>query len=318
MKGLCVFLVLLGCVSHQLRAQESPQEQFKKIELLEQQGQLTKLISLIPALISSNSLDRRETGGAWIILGVAYQETGDFVQSQSAYERAIQTFSHEQADKTEYATALSHLGGLYCDMNKPEIAIRLEKKALGIYQDQKLQDAQARSYANLAGLEIYANHRRASKQYLSRATQEAALAGNLGDDFFASLFSIRGWLSEKDGDWKDAVSALEQALVFWKRIHGEDHELTGWGYVLLGVAYAHAGNEIVSVNNLRTGIAILGHTVGVNSPKYLLGEIAYSHMLERSGQLTEGRRLQIAATQGLVNLYQHACTDCRISASALR
>ncbi len=318
MKCVCLFLYVALSGSSVLWSQENVHQQLYQTALLEQQGQFGKVIEIAPRLIGSNLLDQGEVGRAWTILGFAYQEQGDFMQAESAYEHAIQKLSGDPKYEADYATALDNFADFYRDSGNLKLATTTGKKALAIYEKLNLHDAVARSCVNMAGLDLNQNHRHEAQAYLARAVQEAKLDSHLDDDFFASMSSAQAWFFTLSGDKRAAVSAYERAVELWRRQHGEENNLTGWGYLLLGNAYAHSGQEGIGLETMHKGLEILGRTLGTENPRYLAGEIAYSHLLEHTGAREEAARLKNTAEQALARLHQSQCLDCRISVATLR
>ena len=175
----------------------------------------------------------------------------------------------------------------------------------------------ARSCVTLAGLEINQGHRCKGSEYLQQAVQEAKLAIGLDQDFYAQISSTRGCLALLGGDTAAAISVYTHAVELWATAHGENHMLTGWGYMLLGKSYARAGQNAVVLEEMRKGLRILERSTGTNSVKYLAAEIVYSEVLDRSGAHIQAIRLKNTAEQALKRLYQDACIPCSISIAAL-
>lgn len=315
MRCACLLLcVVFGCTTSW--GQESVHQQLYRVAQLEQQGQYSKVVESIPPLIGSNLLDQGEVGRAWVMLGFAYEENRDFMQAESSYEHAIQIFSHDSKYEEDYATTLDNFADFYRDIGDLKLATTIEKKALAIYRKLNNHASAARACVNLAGISLRENHRRQAQDYLSQAMQEAKLGGKLEDDFLASFSSMRGWLAELHGDKEVTVSEYQQALDLWRRKYGEEHMMTGWGYMLLGNAYARAGKESIGLEMMRKGLDILEHTLGNSSSKYLAGEIAYARALDHAGEHDEAHRLKKTAEQELARLSQNQCLNCRVSVAA--
>nr|WP_130424909.1 tetratricopeptide repeat protein [Edaphobacter modestus] len=155
------------------------------------------------------------------------------------------------------------------------------------------------------------------KEYLSRALQEAGLASGLDQDFYATVWSAQGWLSLLNKDTTTAISAYAHAIELWRAANGEQHMLTGWGYMLLGKSYAQAGQNDKALEQMRKGLNILDQAVGSSDPKYLAAQISYSQVLDQSGEHDEAVRVKNSAQQALKRLSRDACADCTVSAFAL-
>lgn len=317
MKRACLFLCAVVSVCSNLWSEASVPQQLYQAVQLEHQGQFHKAVEIILPVIDSTLLEQGERGRAWILLGVAYQELGEYMQAESAYEHAIQIFSPDQKYEEDYAAALDNFSDLYRNMGKVQSAVTLDKKALSIYEKLNLHAAAARLYVNLAGLELRENHRRKAKPYLSQAVEEAKLDSHLDEDFFAGLSSMQAWSASLNGEREAAISGYKRSLELWQRKYGEEHMLTGWGYMLLGNAFARAGQDSVALDDMRKGMDILERTAGRNSLKYFSAEITYSRLLDHMGNHAEAVRLKSSAKKELTKFYKNQCMDCRVSAIVL-
>ncbi len=313
-----IFICIVIFGSSTLWSQSDVHQELEHAEQLEQQSQFAKVVDEVPQLINSNRLTEAELGPALLVLGFAYQELGEFTQARRAYERALSILSDRQAPPEAYAAALASLADLYQDMGAVKIAIRIDRRALVIYERTQLHGSVARSCADLAGLELSEGHRRNGGKYLARAIEEAKSAKDLDEDFFAAVSSMQAWLAGLAGDAAAEVAGYQHALDLWKRKHGEDHMLTGWGYLLLGGARLRDGQNSVALENMQEGLGILGRTVGSASPKYIVGEFAYSQALDRAGSHEEASRLKHAAEEALADLNHKQCINCSIGVTALQ
>lgn len=240
------------------------------------------------------------------------------MQARRAYERALPLLLDHQAPSAEFAAALESLADLYQDMGNVTLAIGMDRKALAIYERTQLRGAVARSCANLAGLELSEGHRKDGSKYLTRAIEEAKSAKDLDEDFFAAVSSTQAWLARLGGDTAAEVTGYQRAVDLWAQKHGDEHMLTGWGYMLLGAAQLRDGNDSVALNDMRRGLGILSRTVGSASPKYIVGELAYSRALDATGSHEEAARLKHEAEGALADLNHEQCVNCSISVAAFQ
>ncbi|MGA8438200.1 MAG: tetratricopeptide repeat protein [Candidatus Sulfotelmatobacter sp.] len=95
---------------------------------LERDGQTKQSIAAIQGLLDSDSLNAPDTGKAWNILALAYEDRGDFSDAQRAYERAIRTLEKLPSHTKDYAMALDDLGGLYLAMGHADLAVRKKRR----------------------------------------------------------------------------------------------------------------------------------------------------------------------------------------------
>src|SRR5258708_24521897 len=108
---LGVSLVMLVSTSFALMAQTAGQRLKEALDL-EKDGKPALAIAQARALLDSNSLDPYETGKAWNILGLAYEDEGDLQLARHADEESIRILE-PVPNIRDYAMALDDLGGVY-------------------------------------------------------------------------------------------------------------------------------------------------------------------------------------------------------------
>ena len=298
-------------------SQVNSEQRLGRLTELEQKGRYAEVTEPLAELIRSNALNERESGRAQLLLGIAYHQQGALAQAQRAYEKALHILSHTPEGAVDHASALDNFARLLLDTGHPDTALRMETDALK--ESEGLSDHAniARSCATLASLEINRGHRREGKEYLSQALQEAGLVSGLDQDFYAAVWSAQGWLALLNKDTTTAISAYAHAIELWRAAHGEQHMLTGWGYMLLGKSYAQAAQNDKALEQMRKGLNIMDQAVGTSDPKYLAAQISYSQVLDQSGEHDEAVRVKNSAQQALNRLSRDACADCTVSAFAL-
>ena len=317
MKRIYALFLIVGIVSSTLWSQENLQQQLYQSFLLEQKGQFDKAIQSLLSLIASKKLTQAECGRSWTLLGFAYQERGEFQQAQEAYERSLRIFAGDTEHIADYANSLEYSARLYAAMGQEQMAMKMGSKAAEIDVQRNDHSGLARIYTNFAKVAIQEHHRKAARQFLEKATAESHLSNEMTDDENAALFATQAWFASTNGNAGEAVAGYTHALELWKRSHGEQHALTGWGYVLLGQAWSTKGQTQDALMDLRQGLAILQETVGPQNPKYLVAEILYSKLLEQNGMRVEGSEMRAEAEKELRSLLQQQCIDCTVSLTSL-
>ena len=285
---------------------------------LEREGKPAQAIAELQALLDAKSMDAPGSGKAWNILGLAYEDQGDYVDSQHAYERSIRIFEGLPNNVTDYAMALDDFGGLYIATGQPELAVRLKQKALGLYEEISDHAGMTRASSGLAGVAFTREKTSEGRRYLERAIKEAQSAKDLDDDDLAAIASMQGWLAQLKGDLTTCVSRYRQSLELLIKRHGEEHPSVGWGYMVLGRAHADAGDVTTALSEMKQGRAILGRTLDNRNPTYLTAEIAYSHVLDATGAHAEAAQIKTIAEQQLKKGLSRQCNNCTISAAAFQ
>lgn len=314
---LSTVMAAIVSAAHLLAAQTNPDPRLAEAFALEQDGQTKQSIAAVQALLDSGSLNAPDTGKAWNILALAYEDRGDFADAQRAYERAIRTLGKLPNHIKDYAMALDDLGGLYLAMGHADLAVRIKEKTLHLYKKIGDHEGTAIACSDLAGLALSQRRIRNGRRYLELARREETLARALDDDNLAAISSMQGWLAQLQGDLSRSLTSYQLSLSLWQRRHGEEHASTGWGYILVGNIRAEQGQTASALADMQRGLAILDRTLGRQHPRYLKADIAYLRMLERTEAHAEAARLKTTAEQELMTFYRDQCSDCTISAVAL-
>jgi len=320
MRCFRLYSLILLLFAHPLlvRGQANPWKQLKEAFVLERDGKPAQAIVALQALVTSKSLDAVVIGEAWDILGLAYEDQGDFIDAQHSFEQAISTLKGLTDHATDYAMSLDNLGGLYLVTGRVNASRKLKLQALRLYEHAGNHAGIAINCSDLAGVALVKGKIRDARKYLARAQQEELSTKDLDGDGRAAISSMRGWLAKTDGRITEAIPAYQYSLDLWRSQHGEEHPFTGWGYMLLGDALAGAGESASALRDMERGLAIIGRTLGRDSPRYLTGEIAYSRVLDETGAHTQAARLKIDAEKRLRDLYHGQCVGCTISVAAFR
>jgi cytochrome c-type biogenesis protein CcmH/NrfG len=72
-----------------LSAQANPEHNLAAAFALEQDGRTADAIAALHALLDYHVLNESGQGKAWNILGLAYEDQGNFARAQWAYEQSI-------------------------------------------------------------------------------------------------------------------------------------------------------------------------------------------------------------------------------------
>jgi len=311
---LLIPLLLLMKVS----AETDTNQTIVRAYALEEQGHLAEAVALARPLVDSGTLHGAELASAWVLLGLAYTDQGAFNAAQHDFEQAISLLQSLPENVRDYASALDDFGLLYRAMGQLETATDLRLKVLHIYEQIGDHSGIARVCNNLASLALLQRDRKKAVKYLKRAAEEMKVATALDDDDVAAIYSMQAEFAGANGNTQAAIDGYEHAMQLWKRAHKEDHQNTGWGYVLLGRAHANAGRINEAIREMQQGLSILEHTLGRTNPHYLEAEIAYSRLLDETGAHDAAARLRAADETTLKALRQTQCIGCTISIDALR
>ena len=288
---------------------------------LESQGLPRQAIAAAQSLIDGHTLSRIDEARALDLEGMSYQDIDQPEKAIHALEQAQQLLGPQ--DAKDRASVLDNLGEVYSGRAEWTAAARLYEQAFAIYAADGDHVGMARVASNQASVALGERKDREGRKYLERADREAKQARELNDtelddDDLAAIASMHGWLSLNEGDPRTALSAYQDALQRWKRRHGEQHPLTAWGMLLVGQAQAGIGEWDAGARNMRGGLSLMAATLGQKSQRYVVGEMAYAHILEQTGDRVHASLLRQDAQIKLTAFKSQGCQNCTISVLALR
>jgi tetratricopeptide (TPR) repeat protein len=317
MRRVTLHLFLIALISLPVMGQDNAQQELQQASQLNEQGQFAQVIERIKPLISGSTLSEPDLGRAWLQLAMAYHQEGRYQEATTAYEQSLRFAGSDPKYASQYAEALHSFAILYRDTGDAETAKKMLAKALSVYNEIDDRAGVTEVCRSLADIALGQKHTKEARGYLQRAFDASKDANGLNDDTFAALSSTLGWLNEANKNYAAAESDYQHALTLWKHIHGEQHFLVGWGYMLVGKSNAEAGDTQDALDSMRTGLGILEKTPGRSNIMFFEGELAYAEALDASGAHAKARELKTAAEEALRNLYRSQCIQCRVSAVAL-
>jgi tetratricopeptide (TPR) repeat protein len=326
--------VWLACwpVGAMVWAQESPCERMQEAIEFERRGQFDAAINVLKPVVAQHQdhepqghepqdvqqLSGVELGRAYIVLGGAYKEEGRFSEAQSAFEQSLHILEQDGGHGGDYASALENYAGLYDDMGQIDVAAPMWMKALRLRQRVGDHAGAMLSLTNLAGVAIAQKQFHEAEDLVKKAVDEMKLARDLTYDYDLRLLETRAQLALAEGHAAAAVTQYQSVLEICRRVRGERHWITGWEHMLLGKAYAKAGNVKLGLAEMREGLEILEQGAGRNTPKYFMAEIAYAQVLDQSGSHLEAARLRTTVEQARKDLYGAQFAGCTISVAGFR
>lgn len=309
-------LILIHCLS--LMGQNSSADAFAHAINLIERGQSASAIEILRPLAYKESLTPPERARIQTMLGFAYKQGGQFALARQCYERALTYVDNTAASDPDRATILDYFGSLETETGNISSAESLFLQALEI--DKRLVDHGRLTslYSHLARLEIEKRQFKEARRHVDLAMRERDEAGMSKTGLLADLYVTRGWLDSVSNHHHQAVDDYSQALATCRTSYGEDHPLVGWSYLLLGRAQGEDGDLRQGLDSMGKGLAILKNTVGTNDARYLVGEMAYSKLLDRTGRHEEAQRLSAEAEHSLPEALKPHCRDCSTSVWSLR
>jgi len=309
-------MVLLACT--RFLAQGNPHDWLQDALVQEQQGRFDIAINLAKLGVDSRQLSGVELGRGYVLLGVAYHQTGKFTEAKAAFESSLRILGHDPEHVSDYAAALNNYGGLCGDVGQLKVAEAMWLKALHLHRQTGDHAAAMRSLTNLAQLALVRRRMRKAKQYVQQAIGEMKLAPDpMGDDLVL-LEETQASLALGEGHSSAAVAGFQHALELCRQTRGDKHWLTGWEHMLRGKAYAQLGDINQALADMREGLVILEQALGRMNTMYLGAQMAYSQILDRAGLHAEALQWQAAAARARKDLLGRQCVDCTINVVGFR
>jgi tetratricopeptide (TPR) repeat protein len=314
--ALPALVLMIHCIP--LMGQNNSAEVFARAFNLIQKGQSTSAIEILRPLADSESQASPERARIQTMLGFAYKQGGQFELARRYYEKALNSLDKTAELDPDRATILDYFASLEMETGDVSSAENLFRQALKI--DKRLMDHARLTllYAHLAGLAIEKRLFKDAQRHLDLAMREQQQAGKSQTELLADLYVTKGWLANESNHHREAADDYSQALTACEKSYGEQHHLVGWAYLLLGRAQGESGDFREGLDSMGKGLSILKNTVGTNDVRYLMGKIAYSKMLDRTGNHGEAQRLSDEAEHSLPESLKAHCRDCSTSVWSLR
>ena len=320
----CVLLAIIASAPLlTVQAQTQAPTQDPKIALaslpdLSQRGQLLQVIQTANSLLASNTLSPSDQGMAYIYLGYAHQQRGEFTQATASYEKALAVVNSDGQHQSDYAATLSTLATVYAQIGQTDTAKHVLLRAIHLFEDDGDHAGSAMIWNDLANIAAERNSHREAHKDMEHAIAESQLAHNVSLGEFAALATTQGRIAELDGDAHSAISNYQHALDLWEQTHQDQQQRMAWLNVLLGGAYLQAGDLANARKTTSLGLSMLATSSGRGTPRYHLAELTYSKILDASGAHDQASTLRKEAQSSLNTGTDKQRAQSQISINALR
>ena len=221
-------------------------------------------------------------------LGLWYQNAAQWGRSEAALDHAVSLLRHASDSGAELATAISQLGSLHVTMGKLRESEREEQEALRLRRDVGDSLQIARSWINLALLDMAKQKYKKARDLARQA--EAVFVGN-GQADALDRIDARFTLAEALCYLKDCPSAiplLKATLEEAKATQRPEEFPVGFSNFLLGYAYWKSGNLSGAEEYMERGMALMNKQLGWGHPAYLgllrsyVGFLRENHRVEEA------------------------------------
>lgn len=319
MKMLCfaVVCLLVACAGN-ANADESPMDRVVRAAALSDAGEFRAAIDEIEPLLHANTgaANDAATGIAWNIHGLALQALGDREEARRSYDAAVSILHALPEQRRQYASALDNLGSLEAESGRFVEARSLRLRAEQIYASLGDHAGVARTSSALALTAIGQRKPKEALRRIADAFREESLlpAPDAGD--LAELYGAQALAQEREGNYKPAFQAAQQALELWAQHYGSRYYLLATGYSLRGRAYDGLHDYQNAINDMQHSLELMRENGQSKLRVYFLTELSYALVLRHAGIKDEAAQTESTARLELSNL-REPCTSCVVSAESL-
>ncbi len=294
-KLVCICAFLLATLPS--RGQDADRTDLIAGVQLQNQGRSVKAVQVLTALLGAHpSLAVGQEGMALNALGAAYQDLGQYKQARRSYDQAISVLQGQASGKRQYAEALDNLGSLELLVGNLRESENLRKRTYILYSALGSRSGLCRAANNLAVTAFNEGKLRQAEAYLAEAFRQSAAAPDVTDDDLASMYNLRGRLSEDRKDFATAVSSHKEALRLWLLAYSPDYYKVALGYASLGQAEAGAGDFERALIDLRHAVSLEENSgSGQAGGRYPYILMVYARVLKLSGDSGQAALVEAAA-----------------------
>ena len=184
--------------------------------------------------------NRKEVALAEIYLGLIHKYLGRVEQAENCINTALHLYKKGH-DLFGYARSLALLGGLYTSAHSYKDAKKYLKASLVISEKYNLNSiALPHALLSLGVVYIYLCKFQKADRLLAHSLSLYKKQDIAREQGWALFY--RGKLKRTVGEYRRAISYLEECLLTFKAHYLENHPCFGWVYVELGAAYSLLGD----------------------------------------------------------------------------
>jgi tetratricopeptide (TPR) repeat protein len=222
-----------------------------------------------------------EAGRIWLHLGILYQHSGRYGQSEITYEHAMTLLTIAPVSQPDLADAMDGLGTLYMETGNLKGAEDAESKAMEMREATGLESELRQSWYHLATLYLREHQAAKSRSFAQRASDAFSKDINaIPEDKIGAQIVLSASLCQSHR-YPEAIALLQSALQLSNDLYGPEEFPTGLNTFLLGYAYWKSG-DLVSANKLmQRGSDILRKTLEWH-PAYLHVLTQYAQFLRKA------------------------------------
>jgi tetratricopeptide (TPR) repeat protein len=219
-----------------------------------------------------------QAGQIWSRLGILYQDTGEYDQSQIAYEHAMRLLTIAPVSQVDLAFAIDNLGTLYMETGNEKEAEQAELKALKIREAARLRSEIPKSWYHLATLYLREHRSAKSAGFARRAIDAFSRDTNADPEDKIGSILVLASSDCQSHRYPEAIAQLQAALQLTINTYGADHYPAGLNMFLLGYAYWKSGDLASAHEFMERGYDIVGKEMSWH-PTFLLFMTQYAHLL---------------------------------------
>lgn len=258
----------------------------------------------------------RELGHRWMVVGYEYSNAGEFTNSESAYNRALDLLGRDPADASLNAEATDQLGALYRVLGKIPESMNCRRKALELRR--KLGDPRliALSESHVAEDELLSHQYREAVRASGDAYDVlAALEGGNRMDSISALL-VRAYAECGLRRHADCLADAERALALSRGAFPEHSAEVAASLVVVSFAQLHGGEAAEAEESIRQALGFLKTELSAGDPR-VTGALAQErNCLVALHRKEEARQVE-AQLEAANRQSAQICAGCTVSAFGL-
>ena len=309
-------LLLVAAIVNRSDAQQRSEQSKLETNRPALQQQIEERLAALHAQENAHA-SNREVGYLWSRLGDDYSRAGEFGNAESAFNRAVESFSMDPGNRDLYAEALDELGALYRIYGRIPEALNCRRKALALRE--KLGDPLqlALSQSHLAELTLISKKYKDAFTGADRAYRQMSGMENAGKGDLLSALLVRTYAKCRLRRRAECLSDAQQALTLSRSAFAQDSIPVGAALMALSSAQLDNGMTLEAEDSARSAWGMLNRGLASDDPRVIFAMSQDRDCLLALHRKEEAQRID-AQVSAINRLPGQPCVSCTVSVYGLR
>jgi tetratricopeptide (TPR) repeat protein len=257
-----------------------------------------------------------ELGYQWALLGVEYAKSGDFANSESAYNHSLKLLDADTT-RSQYAEVLDQLGALYRIYGRIAEALNCRHRALAVREQMGDPLEIARSRSRLAELAFMSRKYKDAADGADQAYQVMVQRGDQEKSDLISTLIVRADARCALHKCAEGLADAHQAVTISRGAYPPDSIPVAASLMALGSAEMKNGATAEAEETIGQAVEIFKGQVAPTDPR-----LNYAMQRYRDCLLALNRKDEARAIHDQLENLNHqtplSCSACTVSAYGLR